>query len=62
MRFNGDNLLLHAVTELNFASSQFMFFYASPKVWNSLPLTLREIEILYLFKKHLKEAYYFILI
>ena len=34
-----------------------MFLYASPKVWNSLALSLREIEILYLFKKHLK-AYY----
>ena len=35
-----------------------MFLYASPKVWNSLPLSLREIETLYLFKKRLK-AYYF---
>ena len=35
-----------------------MFSYASPKLWNSLPLSLREIETLYLFKKRLK-AYYF---
>ena len=35
-----------------------MFSYASPKIWNSLPLSLREIETLYLFKKRL-EAHYF---
>ena len=34
-----------------------MFLYASPKVWNSLPPSLREIETLYLFKKRLR-AYY----
>ena len=34
-----------------------MFLYASPKVWNSLPPSLRETETLYLFKKRLK-AYY----
>ena len=34
-----------------------MFLYASPKVWNSLSLSLREIETLFLFKKRLK-AYY----
>ena len=34
-----------------------MFLYASPKVWNSLPLFLREIETLYLFKQRLT-AYY----
>ena len=34
-----------------------MFLYTSPKVWNLLPLSSREIETLYLFKKRLK-AYY----
>ena len=35
-----------------------MFSCASPKAWNSLPLSLREIETLSLFKKRLK-AFYF---
>ena len=35
-----------------------MFWYASPKLWNLLPLSLREIETFYLFKKRLK-AYNF---
>ena len=38
-----------------------MFLYALPKIWNSLPLSLREIETLSLFKKRLK-AYYFNLV
>ena len=57
LRVNNDNWLLQTVTSLNFARSQSMFLYASPKVWNSLPLSLREIETLYLFKQRLK-AYY----
>ena len=57
LRVNDDNWLLQTVTSLNFARSQSMFLYTSPKVWNSLPLSLREIETLYLFKKRLK-AYY----
>ena len=35
-----------------------MFSCVSPKAWNSLPLSLREIETLSLFKKRL-EAHYF---
>ena len=35
-----------------------MFSYASLKVWNSLPLSLRGSETLYVFKKRQK-AYYF---
>ena len=35
-----------------------MFSCASPKVWNSLPLSRREIKTLSLFKKRLK-AFYF---
>ena len=57
LRVNDDNWLLQTVTSLNFARSQSMFLYASPKVWNSLPLSLREIETLCLFKQRLK-AYY----
>ena len=57
LRVNDDNWLLQTVTSLNFARSQSMFLYTSPKVWNSLPLSLREIESLYLFKKRIK-AYY----
>ena len=44
----------HYRSPLNFTKSQSMFSYATPKVWNSLPLSLREIETLYLFKKCLK--------
>ena len=58
LRVNDDNWLLQTVTSLNFVKSQSMFSYASPKIWNSLPLFLREIETLYLFKKRVK-AYYF---
>ena len=58
LRVNDDNWLLQTVTSSNFARSQSMFLRASPKVWNSLPLSLREIETLSLFKKRLK-AYYF---
>ena len=58
LRVNDDNWLLQTVTSLNFARSQSMFSYASPKIWNSLPLSLRKIETLYFFKKLLK-AYYF---
>ena len=57
-RVNDDNWLLQTVTSLNFARSQSMFLYASPKVWNSLPLSLCEIETQYFFKKRLK-TYYF---
>ena len=55
---NDDNWLLQTVTSLNLARSQSMFSYASPKIWNSLPLSLREIETLYLFKKSLKVHYF----
>ena len=58
LRVNDNNWLLQTVTSLNFARSQSMFSCASPKVWNSLPLSLREIETSTLFKKRLK-AYYF---
>ena len=34
LRVNDDNWLLQTVTSLNFARSQSMFSYASPKVWN----------------------------
>ena len=57
LHVNNDNWLLQTVTSLNFARFQSMFLYASPKIWNSLPLSLREIETLYLFKLRLK-AYY----
>ena len=45
--------MLQTVTSLNFARSQSMLLYASPKVWNSLPLSLREIGTLHLSKKRL---------
>ena len=35
LRVNDDNWLLQTVTSLNFARSQSMFSFASPKVWNS---------------------------
>ena len=53
LRFNDDNWMLQTVISLNFARSQSMFLYASPKVWNSLPLSLREIGTLHLSKKRL---------
>ena len=58
LHVNDDNWLLQTVISLNFATSQSMFSCASPKIWNLLPLSLREIETLSLFKKRLK-AYYF---
>ena len=58
LRVNDDNWLLQTVTSLNFARSQSMFSCASPKVWNSLPLSPCEIETLSLFKKRVK-AFYF---
>ena len=58
LRVNDNNWLLQTVTSLNFARSQSVFSCASPKIWNSLPLSLRKIETLSLFKKSLK-AYYF---
>ena len=58
LRVNDGDWLLQTVTTLNFSRSQSMFSYVAPKVWNSLALSLREIETLYLFKKRLK-AYYF---
>ena len=58
LRVYDDKWLLQMVTSLNFARSQSMFLHASPKVWNSLPLCLHEIETLHLFQKRIK-AYYF---
>ena len=58
LRINDDNWLLQTVTSLNFAGSQSRFSCALPKVCNSLPLSLLEIETLSLFKKRL-QAYYF---
>ena len=54
VRVNDDIWLLQTVTSLNFARIQSVFSYASLKIWNSLPLSLREIETLYHFKKRLK--------
>ena len=34
--------------------SKSMFSFAAPKIWNSLPLPLREISSVSLFKTHLK--------
>ena len=51
--------LLQTATNLNFASYVSMFSYASPKVWNALPVFLREIETMSLFKNPLK-AYFLI--
>ena len=45
LRVNDDNWLLQMITSLNFARSQSMFLYASPKVWNSLPLSLCELDV-----------------
>ena len=58
LRVNDDNWLLQTLASYTFARSQSMFLYASPKVWNSLPLSMLEIESLSLVKKRLK-AYYF---
>ena len=43
LRVDDDNWLLETVTNFNFAGSQAMFSFASPKVWNSLPLSLRKL-------------------
>ena len=54
LRVNDDNWLLQTVTSLIFATSQSMFLYASPMVWNLLLLSLHENETLSLCKKCLK--------
>ena len=41
--------------------SKSMFSFAAPKIWNSLPLPLREISSVSLFKMHLK-SYFLILL
>ena len=58
LRVNDDNWLLQTVTSLNFARFQSMFSYLSPKVWNSLPLSLHEIITLHLFKILLEADYF----
>ena len=59
LRANDDNWLLQTITSFNVARSQFIFLYASTNVWNSLPLSLREIETLYLFKNRQKAVLLF---
>lgn len=58
LRVHDDRWLLQPVTDLNFVKSKSMFSFAAPKVWNSLPLSLREIDSLSLFKTRLK-TYFF---
>ena len=58
LRVNDDNWLLQTVTRFNFARFESIFSYASLNVWNSLPLSLREIETLFVFKKRQKAHYF----
>lgn len=58
LRVNDDKWLLQNSSQLNYVKSESMFSFASPKIWNSLPLSLREIESVSLFKAHLKSPFF----
>ena len=58
LRVNNDKWLLQTMPHPSLVKSKSMFSFAAPKIWNSLPLSLREISSVSLFKTHLK-SYFF---
>ena len=58
LRANDDKWFLQTLSNLNFIRSKSMFSFAAPKVWNSLPLSLREIDSVSIFKAHLKSHFF----
>ena len=58
LRVSDDPLLLKIMSELNYKKPESIFSCASSHVWNSLPLSLREIESMSRFKKQLKRHYF----
>ena len=58
LRVSNDKWLLQTMPHSSLVKSKSMFFFAAPKTWNSLPLPLREISSVSLFKTHLK-SYFF---
>ena len=57
-KVNNDKWLLQTMPHPSLVKSKSMFSFAAPKIWNSLPLPLREISSASLFKTHLK-SYFF---
>ena len=58
LRVSNDPLLLKIMSELRYKKSESVFSCASSHVWNSLPLSLREMESMSRFKKQLKCHYF----
>ena len=58
LRVNNDKWLLQTMPHPSLVKSKSMFSFAAPKIWNCLPLSLREISSVSLFKTHLK-SYFF---
>ena len=58
LRVNNDKCLLQTMPHPSLVKSKSMFSLAAPKIWNFLPLSLREISSASLFKTHLK-SYFF---
>ena len=58
LRVNDDKWLLQTLPYPNLVKSKSMFSFAAPKIWNSLPFSLRETSSVSLFKSRLK-SYFF---
>ena len=58
LRVNNDKWLLQTMPHPSLVKSKSMFSLAAPKIWNSLPLSLREANGVSFFKAHLK-SYFF---
>ena len=57
LRVNNDKWLLQTVPYPSLVKSKSMFSFTAPKIWSSLPLPLREISSVSLFKTHLKSYF-----
>ena len=58
VRLDSDYYLLETAASKNIKRAEGAFSFIAPRIWNELPFSLRSLNELFLFKKHLK-TYYF---
>ena len=58
LQSSSDNSLLMLPQNITLNKSKSMFQYSAPKVWNSLPVNIRECDNLCQFKSALKRHYF----
>ena len=58
LHVNNDKWLPQTMPHPSLVKSKSMFSFAAPKIWNFLPLPLREVSSVSFFKTHLKSRFF----